>query len=66
VPFDKSRLAPAEEIATNVFFITGEPQASVHPVQPRIPRLTRSTALRAGSAASTPFVWIHARDEYLD
>src|SRR5436853_7810861 len=36
VPFDKSRLGPAEEITTNVFFITGKPQASVHPVQPQM------------------------------
>jgi hypothetical protein len=36
VPFDKSRFGPAEEIITNVFFITGKPQASVHPVQPRM------------------------------
>jgi hypothetical protein len=27
VPFDKSRFGPADEIITNVFFITGEPQA---------------------------------------
>src|SRR5438552_11380710 len=35
VPFDKSRFGPAEEIITNVFFITAKPQASVHRVQPR-------------------------------
>src|SRR5437660_11090472 len=35
VPFDKSRFGPAEEIATNVFYITAKPQASVHHVQPR-------------------------------
>src|SRR4029450_167175 len=29
VPFDKSRFGPADEIITNVFFITGKPQASV-------------------------------------
>ena len=46
VPFDKSRFGPAEEITTNVFFIRGKPQASVHRVQPRSSRLTRSTALR--------------------
>jgi ketosteroid isomerase-like protein len=36
VLFDKSRFGPAEEITTNVFFIAGKPQASVHPVQPRM------------------------------
>src|SRR6266702_1807303 len=66
VPFDKSRFGPAEEIATNVFFTIGKPQASVHPVNRGCSRLTRSTALRAGSAASTPLVWIQARDEYPD
>src|SRR5438094_4147254 len=36
VPFDKSRFGPAAEIARNVFFITGKPDASVHLVQPRM------------------------------
>ena len=46
VPFDKSRFGPDEEITTNVFFIAGKPQASVHRVQPLRSRLRSRDELR--------------------
>src|SRR4029453_8646024 len=55
VPFDKSRLAPAEEIATNVFFITSELQTSAHCVT-LLGRLRSEAQLFRAYDASRPVV----------